>query len=303
MCTRSRVCLGAAVSALFLASSSPCASAYSGVIAFGDSLSDRGNTFEEMGYGWFIQNFTGYSATYYNSAYNSYDIPAHGRFANGPTWVEYLEGNLRSNTVGSTPVDLGANPGTNTSTRNFAWGGSTTGDATIVRIIETTQQDDLAAHAVELRHLRTQRPNRGIPPDVNRERLGKTPRVTLGGVILFDRHDHRLRGIGLEKVGDALQNVREIELLIHRTMMDDKGVTDVAATDIEKADPGLQLLLDGQVLALRRSGNGFNQCPGVVGSGNRQFMKKLFSIDRCHPVVARGRQAGTRAKRKKTGHQ
>ena len=127
MCTRSRVCLGAAVSALFLAFSSPCASAYSGVIAFGDSLSDRGNTFEEMGHGWFIQNFTGYSATYYNSAYNSYDIPAHGRFANGPTWVEYLEGNLRFNTVGSAPVDLGANPGTNTSARNFAWGASTTG--------------------------------------------------------------------------------------------------------------------------------------------------------------------------------
>ena len=127
MCTRSRVCLGAAVSALFLASSSPCASAYSGVIAFGDSLSDRGNTFEEMGYGWFIQNFTGYSATYYYSAYNSYDIPAHGRFANGPTWVEYLEGNLRFNTMGSAPVDLGANPGTNTSARNFAWGASTTG--------------------------------------------------------------------------------------------------------------------------------------------------------------------------------
>ena len=29
--------------------------------------------------------------------------------------------------MGSAPVDLGANPGTNTSARNFAWGASTTG--------------------------------------------------------------------------------------------------------------------------------------------------------------------------------
>jgi hypothetical protein len=38
-----------------------------------------------------------------------------------------------------------------------------------------------------------------------------------------------------------------------------------------------------------------------VGSGDGQLMKKLFSIDRCHPVVARGRQTGTRAKREKNG--
>ena len=75
--------------------------------------------------------------------------------------------------------------------------------------------------------------------------------------------------------------------------MDGECVTNVAAANVEEPNSGLQLLPDGQVLALRRPGNGLNQCPRVVCSGNGQLMKKLFSIDEGQPVVARSPQVGT----------
>ena len=103
------------------------ASPFSGVIAIGDSLSDRANTINEIGYDPLISYFSHYDETYYNSAYNQYAIPAAGRWSSGPTWVEYLTGSLNTGAVGAVPVDLGANPDTNATAKNFAWAGSTSG--------------------------------------------------------------------------------------------------------------------------------------------------------------------------------
>lgn len=104
---------------------------YSGVVAFGDSLSDQGNTisyFPPQSYA----GITGYDMNYYNAAYNTYDIAANGRWSSGPTWIEYLNGNLQMGMSGATPVALGMNFGIGSistdygSGTNFAFGGSTT---------------------------------------------------------------------------------------------------------------------------------------------------------------------------------
>ena len=41
--------------------------------------------------------------------------------------MEYLTGSLNTGAVGAVPVDLGANPDTNATAKNFAWAGSTSG--------------------------------------------------------------------------------------------------------------------------------------------------------------------------------
>ncbi|HWL53475.1 MAG TPA: SGNH/GDSL hydrolase family protein [Chthoniobacteraceae bacterium] len=110
--------------------SSAFAALYSGLVAFGDSLTDQGNTisyFPPPG----GASLTGYDSNYYNAAYNTYDIAAHGRWSDGPTWIEYFYGNLQSGATGAAPVALGLNWGISGTTdisggTNFAYGGSTT---------------------------------------------------------------------------------------------------------------------------------------------------------------------------------
>ncbi|MDZ4742625.1 MAG: SGNH/GDSL hydrolase family protein [Verrucomicrobiota bacterium] len=103
--------------------------AYSGIIAFGDSLSDRGNMINKVGFN--LGPFTGYDFTYYTNQFNAFGTPANGRWSSGPTWIEYLNGNLQASATNAAPIDLGANNGTNTTGANFAWGGSTTAGGTI----------------------------------------------------------------------------------------------------------------------------------------------------------------------------
>lgn len=121
---------------LCVAALHPACADFSGLVAFGDSLTDRGNTIGVTGHNDHDAEITGYDNNYYNAAYNSYGIKAEGRWSSGPTWIEYLYGNLLAGHIGADPVDLGANVGMdsngdpihNNPGRNFAWGGSTTGD-------------------------------------------------------------------------------------------------------------------------------------------------------------------------------
>lgn len=78
---------------------------FSAVVAFGDSLSDLGNTTATLS-----NTFTGYNSYYYDQ----------GRWSNGPVWVENLVGQL-----GLTGFQR--NDGTNLYGIDFAWGGSTSG--------------------------------------------------------------------------------------------------------------------------------------------------------------------------------
>jgi len=90
---------------------------YTGMVAFGDSLSDGGNLnsllsglLEENE----VQNLTGWDPNYY---YNY-------RFSNGPVWVDYLYTSLGFGPVGA----MGTNDGVNhMNGTNFAWAGSRSG--------------------------------------------------------------------------------------------------------------------------------------------------------------------------------
>lgn len=97
------------------------AASFSGVFAFGDSLSDRGNTVAIFGP---VLNAT--------DAYNS-RFYADGRWSNGPLWIEdvnaALSGRPWLRNVGS-PTSIGA---------NFAWGGSTSESGYTNRVLANLQ--------------------------------------------------------------------------------------------------------------------------------------------------------------------
>jgi thermolabile hemolysin len=78
---------------------------FSGLVAFGDSLSELGNTVNE-----FSDTFTGYNSYYYDQ----------GRWSNGPVWIENLARELLLSA-------LQRNDGKNLYGTDFAWARSTTG--------------------------------------------------------------------------------------------------------------------------------------------------------------------------------
>ena len=82
---------------------------FSGIVAFGDSLSDLGNTYNYSSdlTLWLI----GYDPYYYDQ----------GRWSDGPLWVEDLDLRLGF-------AALQRNDGTNLYGTDFAWGGSTSGE-------------------------------------------------------------------------------------------------------------------------------------------------------------------------------
>ena len=93
----------------------------SGIVAFGDSLSDLANTYNELG------SDGSYALAGYNSCY--YDV---GRWSNGPVWVENLARLLRL------PA-LQINDGTSLFGTDFAWGGSTSGSGYSYELLSNLQ--------------------------------------------------------------------------------------------------------------------------------------------------------------------
>lgn len=82
----------------------------SAVVAFGDSLSDLGNTYNDLGD--VLSSFIiGYNSYYYDQ----------GRWSDGPVWVEDL-----AQLFGFEALQR--NDGTNLYGTDFAWGGATSGD-------------------------------------------------------------------------------------------------------------------------------------------------------------------------------
>lgn len=103
-------------------------SPYTGMVAFGDSLSDGGNlnfllsSITEKT----AQYLTGWDPNYY---YNY-------RFSNGPIWVDQLHASLGFGDIGT----MGANDGVNnTDGTNFAWAGSRSGTGTFGIIFPNLQ--------------------------------------------------------------------------------------------------------------------------------------------------------------------
>jgi phospholipase/lecithinase/hemolysin len=118
---------------------------YSGLVAFGDSLTDQGNTISYFMPPTF-EGQTGYDTNYYNAAYNSYGVVAEGRWSSGATWIEYFHAKLLSGGSATAPVALGKNFGVGTlesdygSGTNFAYGGSTTSTGYTDLILSNLQQ-------------------------------------------------------------------------------------------------------------------------------------------------------------------
>ncbi len=128
MPTRFQKCFAASILGLALvvsnsqAAVSLPASSYSGLVIFGDSISDTGN----------VLSLTLASKSTPNPQPTFPNFPADpGRFSNGPVWTEYLATDLGfassanpSNLLynGSSVIPIGAQGG-----QNFAYGGARTG--------------------------------------------------------------------------------------------------------------------------------------------------------------------------------
>ncbi len=96
------------------------------VIAFGDSLTDRGNTVAEFG---ILLNGT--------DAYNS-NFYANGRWSDGPLWIEIVNdqfGNGAWSRNGGSAFSIGS---------NFAWGGSTSGSGRTSGVLDNLQTQILS---------------------------------------------------------------------------------------------------------------------------------------------------------------
>lgn len=91
---------------------------FSGLVAFGDSLSDLGNTTATLS-----DTFTGYNSYYYDQ----------GRYSNGPVWVENVARQMALSA-------LQRNDGTNLYGTDFAWAGSTSGTGYTYDYLANLQQ-------------------------------------------------------------------------------------------------------------------------------------------------------------------
>jgi hypothetical protein len=70
--------------------------------------------------------------------------------------------------------------------------------------------------------------------------------------------------------------------------MDREGVIDVTATDIQKADTGIELVRDRQVLAFRGATDRLHQGTRVMGAGYRELGQWKIPVEWGHPVISRG---------------
>lgn len=111
-----------------LGSASAFTNPFSGIVSFGDSLSDLGNTVDEFDGLTDGENFL-YNETGYNNLF--YDV---GRWSNGSVWVEHLASSL-----GLPALARNDGTGSNLTGTNFAWGGSTSGTGESDLIVDNLQ--------------------------------------------------------------------------------------------------------------------------------------------------------------------
>lgn len=101
---------------------------FTGIVSFGDSLSDLGNTVAEFDSIPGGEDFL-YDETGYNN--NFYDV---GRWSNGSVWVENL-----ATSLGLPALQRNDGTGSNIFGTNYAWGGSTSGTGKIDIVINNLQ--------------------------------------------------------------------------------------------------------------------------------------------------------------------
>lgn len=103
---------------------------FSALYAFGDSLSDLGNTYNVLG--GMASDSAIYTEIGYTASAGRYD---NGRWSNGPLWVEHLNDGLGLPSLqrnsGTQALPLGT---------NFAYGGSTTGTGATFFLLDNLQE-------------------------------------------------------------------------------------------------------------------------------------------------------------------
>lgn len=112
---------------------------YTGMVAFGDSLSDGGNLnslLNGLAPENEVQHLTGWDPDYY---YNF-------RFSNGPVWVDYLYTSLGFGLMGSMGTNDGVNKMDGT---NFSWAGSRSG-AGFYRVLFPNLQPQIGSYVTQL---------------------------------------------------------------------------------------------------------------------------------------------------------
>jgi phospholipase/lecithinase/hemolysin len=102
---------------LLVAPTRESAAQFTGLYAFGDSLSDLGNTYNALGGSGSDQNI--YNVLGYTASPGRYDA---GRWSNGQLWVEHLNNQLGLPTLQRNNGTMALATGT-----NFAYGGATSG--------------------------------------------------------------------------------------------------------------------------------------------------------------------------------
>jgi phospholipase/lecithinase/hemolysin len=154
---------------------------FSGLVAFGDSLSDLGNTYHAWGdQGSYV--LAGYNSNFYKG----------GRWSNGRLWVEVLNDQLKL------PV-LQRNSGTNRTGTNFAWGGSTSGAGYSYELLANLQ--------VQIgSYLRLSRSSGSHMPDISKTLFT----VWSGGNDLIYRMDDGTAITPLQVVGNIGQAIAEL---------------------------------------------------------------------------------------------
>jgi len=111
------------------AASSVSGASFSSLFAFGDSLSDRGNTYAV--FGGHPADSAVYSLLSYTASAGRYD---DGRWSNGKVWVEHL-----NNSLGLPSLERNKGTDPLISGKNFAYGGSTTGTGSTLGVINNLQ--------------------------------------------------------------------------------------------------------------------------------------------------------------------
>ncbi len=121
------------------------------------------------------------------------------------------------------------------------------------RPTEVPEEDDLAPHLLQPRNaVFLVEQIAWIPSQVRVECFLEGSAVSVGVVFFLDPHEDRFGRVGAQEVPRRAQGVAEVGVLEEGAVVDREPVVEVAAADVEEADPGAELLREAHGLTLTR---------------------------------------------------
>ena len=122
-----------------------------------------------------------------------------------------------------------------------------------IETAHAVNQDDLSAHFTEPRNRRGVDPHGFTRLDLITECFEKRSTIIPPRTFLHHRHHDALAGLLLQEFLASCDHFPELGLLIDHAMVDMKLVLDVFAPNVEKTNPGPQLILEFPCLAFRKA--------------------------------------------------